>query len=101
MARVVGAFLTAPGVSLLLCSRDARWSTWRVIVQHQIIAVSLVLVALFALLGTTNNPQPSNLSTWLFAGSMALFLAALLALLIRMDIQPGRATMPTTTGIDH
>jgi hypothetical protein len=85
MARIVGAFLTAPGVSLLLSARDTRWSAWRVIVQQQAIAVSLVLLAMFLLLGTNNNPQPTNPLTWALAGSLALFLLGLLALLIKMD----------------
>jgi hypothetical protein len=38
----------------------------------------------FLLLGTKDNPQPSNPLTWVFISAMALFLGSLLALLILM-----------------
>jgi hypothetical protein len=85
MARVIGAFLTAPGLSLLLCARDARWSAWRILVQHQALAVALVLFAVFLLRGSKDNPQPGNPLTWVFVGGMTLFLGSLLTLLVMMD----------------
>jgi hypothetical protein len=81
---VVGAFLTAPGIALLLCARDPRWSAWRILVQHKAIAVALVLLAVGLLMGSPNNPQPDNPLTWAFVGGMVLFLAGLLALLVGM-----------------
>jgi hypothetical protein len=83
-ARVVGAFLTAPGLALFLCARDPRWSAWRILVQHQALAVALVLLAVGLLWGSPNNPSPDNPLAWVFVGVMALFLAGLLALLVLM-----------------
>jgi len=80
-AQVVGAFLTAPGVSLLLCARDARWSAWRILMQHQALAVALILGAVFLLLGSPGNPQPGNPLTWVYVAAMSLCLAGLLTLL--------------------
>jgi hypothetical protein len=96
-SNVVGAFLTAPGVSLLLCARDNRWSAWRIIVQHQVIAVALVLFAAFLLLGSSNNLQPGNPLTWAFIGVMILFLGSLLFVLVTME---GQRSMKATTATD-
>jgi predicted ferric reductase len=85
MSNVVGAFLAAPGMSLLLCARDARWSAWRIIVQHQVVAIVSILFAAFWLMGSPNNLQPSNPLAWTFIGIMVLFLGALLLLLVRME----------------
>jgi hypothetical protein len=84
-AQVVGAFLAAPGVGLLFCARDSRWSAWRILVQHQVLAVALILLAVFLLLGSPDNPQPANPWTWIYVGVMGLFLGGLLTLLVVMD----------------
>lgn len=43
-ARVIGCFTAQVGTGFLLLSLDARWSSWRILVQTFLIAVALLLV---------------------------------------------------------
>jgi hypothetical protein len=80
--RSIGGWLSAPGVCYLLFAFERRWSAWRIILQHQAIAVGLILVAVAR---TWDEFKPSSLTTWLYVGGMAFFLAATLGLLLFMD----------------
>ena len=44
-ARVIGGWLAAPGVCDLLLAFEPRWSAWRILLQHQALAVGLILLA--------------------------------------------------------
>ena len=43
-ARVLACFLAQVGVGFMMLSRDKRWSSWRLLVQTFLIAVTLLLV---------------------------------------------------------
>jgi hypothetical protein len=83
-ARVIGGWFALPGVVGIALSRDARWSSWRIMIESQLIALVLILLAVFLTLdssvtvGTTvfRNPQSGNVLTWLFVVGMAVLLAA-------------------------
>ncbi|HUS16365.1 MAG TPA: hypothetical protein VM536_15310 [Chloroflexia bacterium] len=89
--RVIGGWIAAPGVCDVLFAFERRWSAWRIIVQHQAIAVALILLAVVRAWGEFD---PANPVTWLYVGGMAGFLVAMLALLLVMDARRSRAAVP-------
>jgi hypothetical protein len=96
-AQVVGAFLVAPGVALLGCAWDRRWSAWRILLQHEALAVGLILLAVLVQLGRPANLQAENPLTWLFVGAMVLFLGCFLALLFVMRDRRAQGSTGTPT----
>jgi hypothetical protein len=85
----IAGWLSAPGVCYVLLASETRWSAWRVILQHQLIAVGLILIAAVRAWGEFDTSKPS---TWLFMGGMTLFLVAIAALLYVMDARRVTAT---------
>jgi hypothetical protein len=88
-ARATGGWISAPGLVYLLLARDSRWSAWRIILQHQALAVGLILLAAARAWGEFNAANPV---TWFFVGGLAGNLVAILALLFVFD----RARRPAT-----
>lgn len=81
-ARVLACFTAQVGVGFLLLSRDARWSSWRVLVQTFLIAVGLLLA------GAAREWDTFDHGCWLtyaYVAGLAGAAAALLALSRRMQ----------------
>jgi hypothetical protein len=81
-ARVLASFTIQVGVGAAMLSREARWSTWRLIVQTFFVATAFLLVAAARLSGgfDTSNPM-----TWLYLVGLAGTSAALALLYRRME----------------
>jgi hypothetical protein len=76
-ATTLGAWFALPGVTALMMGIDGRWSAIRITLESQLIGLTLIL------LGTVRAWEQfdtSNGLTYVFAGGMALLLAALAAL---------------------
>ena len=67
---MIGGWLAAPGVCDLLLAFEPRWSAWRILLQHQALAVGLILLAVVRAWSEFN---PANPLTWLYVGGMAGF----------------------------
>jgi hypothetical protein len=92
-ARVIGGWLAAPAVCEILLAFEPRWSAWRIPLQHQAIAIGLILLAVGRAWSEFN---PANPVTWLYVGGMAGFEIVLVALLVVLDARRARvkAAMP-------
>lgn len=84
-ARVIGCFTAQVGTGFLLLSLDARWSSWRVLVQTFLIAVALLLVGA---LRAWDAFDTSNILTWLYLAGLVGGALALLALYRSMRPPP-------------
>jgi hypothetical protein len=80
----IGGWLSAPGVCYVLFVFEPRWSAWRIILQHHLLAVSLILLAAVRAWSEFDTSSPA---TWFFVGGMAAFWIAIAALLFVMDSQ--------------
>ena len=76
-ARVIGCFTAQVGFAFLVLSMDARWSSWKVLVQTFLIAVGLLLVGA---LRAWDAFDTSNILTWIYLACLAGGALALLAL---------------------
>jgi hypothetical protein len=75
-ARVIGCFTAQVGTGFLLLSFDARWSSWRVLVQTFLSAVALLLVGAARAWDAFND----NFMMWAYLAGLAGGALALLAL---------------------
>jgi uncharacterized membrane protein len=99
-ARVIGGWFALPAVVGLALPQDSRWSSWRIMIESQMIALVLIPIAVFRVLGTKvtvgtqtlSNPQPDNPMTWLFVGGLVLLLAGGTALYFSMESQRRKTT---------
>jgi hypothetical protein len=82
----IGGWLSAPGVFYILAMFEPRWSAWRIVLQHQLLAVGLILLAAIRAWGEFDTHKPS---TWLFVVGMSGFWLGIATLLLTMD--PRRA----------
>jgi hypothetical protein len=76
-AATLGAWFALPGVTAVMMGLDGRWSAIRITLESQLIGLTLIL------LGTVrawDQFDTSNPRSYLFAGGIALLLAALAAL---------------------
>jgi peptidoglycan/LPS O-acetylase OafA/YrhL len=76
-ARVLACFTAQVGTGFLLLSRDARWSSWRVLVQTFLIAVVLLLAGAAR---AWDDFDHQRLLTWGYLAALVGAGAALLAL---------------------
>jgi len=83
----IGGWLSAPGVCYVLFLFEPRWSAWRIIIQHQLVAVSLILLGAVR---AWSEFDTSNPATWLFVGGMSGFLIAIAMLLYTTDSRRAR-----------
>jgi hypothetical protein len=81
-ARVVAGWFALPGVVGLVLGREARWSAWRILIQSQLIALALILVAVVRAWGDFKTANPL---TWVFIAGITGLLAAATALYFAMD----------------
>jgi uncharacterized membrane protein len=75
-ARVVGGWFALPGVMGLFVSRDSRWSSWRILLESQMIAFVLIIIAVVRAWADFN---PANPMTWVFIASLLILLAGIVA----------------------
>ena len=87
-ARVLACFTAQVGFAFVLLSLDARWSSWRVLVQTFLIAVALLLVGA---LRAWDAFDTSNVLTWVYLAGLAGGALALLALWRSMRPPPAVA----------
>lgn len=76
-ARVLGCFTAQVGTGFLLLSLDPRWSSWKVLVQTFLIAVTLILIGAIREWDTFLPDRPMK---WLFIAGLVAGAGALLAL---------------------
>ena len=74
-ARVLACFMFQVGVGATLASLDARWSSWRLLVQSFFVATAFLLVGAVR---AFDDFDTDNVMTWLYLGGL---LGASLALL--------------------
>jgi hypothetical protein len=82
-ARVVAGWFALPGVVGLVLPRDSRWSAWRIMLEAQVIALVLILVAVARAWGEFDA---GNWTTWGFTGGLTLLLAAVITLYTTMEL---------------
>ena len=75
-ARVLGCFTAQVGTGFLLLSFDARWSSWRVLVQTFLLAVALLLVGAARAWDAFND----DVMQWAYLAGLVGGALALLAL---------------------
>jgi hypothetical protein len=92
----IGGWLSAPAVCDLLLAFEPRWSAWRILLQHQALAVGLILLAVVRAWPEFN---PANPSTWLYVGGMVAFLVVMLAVLYVLDARRGKAAAPDAVAL--
>lgn len=76
-ARVMACFTAQVGTGFLLLSFDARWSSWRILVQTFLIAVALLLVGAIREWDTFLEDRPAK---WAYLAGLVGGALALLAL---------------------
>jgi hypothetical protein len=81
-ARILAGWFVLFGVVNGAVVRDGRWSAARVLVQSQVVGFALVLVGVVRFWG---NFDGSNTLTWPVVGGMALYLALVSTLYVRME----------------
>ena len=81
-ARVIAGWFALPGVVGVALSRDSRWSSWRIMIESQMIALVLILVAVAR---AWNEFNQSNPLTWVFIIGMALLFAGGTTLYFSME----------------
>jgi peptidoglycan/LPS O-acetylase OafA/YrhL len=81
-ARVLASFTIQVASGALLLSRDARWSTWRVLLQTFLVATVLLLLGAVRAWGDFDHGNPC---TWLFVGGLAAAAAAIVTLYRRTE----------------
>jgi hypothetical protein len=81
-ARVIACFTAQVGTGFVLLSLDARWSSWRILVQTFLIAVALLLVGAIREWDTFLSDRPMK---WAYLAGLAAGAGALLALYRSME----------------
>jgi len=73
-ARVTAGWFALPAMVGIMNSTDSRWSSWRILIESQIIGLVLILISTFRAWGNFNQSNPM---TWIFLfGIAGLFIAA-------------------------
>jgi hypothetical protein len=75
-ARVISAFIAAPGLGLIVVSRERRWSGWRPLVLHVVAGTALPLTA--AALGWEDFDDDA--ARWLYLAGLAAPMVAAIGL---------------------
>jgi peptidoglycan/LPS O-acetylase OafA/YrhL len=81
-ARVVASFTAQVAFGALLVSLDARWSSWRVLLQTCLVATALLLVGVARAWG---DLETDCVSAWIFLGGLVGLALAILMLYRRME----------------
>lgn len=80
-ARVLASFTAQVGIGALLLSRDARWSSWRLLIQTFFVATALLLVGAIRAFGDVGG----DVSTWVYLTGLVGTGLALLVLYRTME----------------
>ncbi len=67
-ARIIGGWVMLPGIGGIVLSREARWSSWRVLIEAFTIAILLFALALPR---AWNELNPSSIGTWVLLAIVA------------------------------
>jgi hypothetical protein len=81
-ARVLAGWIALFGVANGAAVVDPRWTGTRILVQCQIVGITLVLLGV---LRVPDNFAPANALTWAGVGGVALYLGAIVALYLVME----------------
>ena len=60
-SRVIAGWFALPGVLGLMYATDARWGSWRIVLQSQAIGVALILLGAATRLGRLPDRPPDDL----------------------------------------
>jgi hypothetical protein len=85
-ARVLACFTAQVGLGALLLSRDARWSSWRILLQTFLVATVLLLVGSARAWSDFDQSRPA---TWLFLAGLVGLALAVVALYRSMERRTG------------
>ncbi len=86
--RVTAGWFSLPAVVAITTSTNSRWSSWRILIESQLIALALLLISVVRAWGDFDT---SNLLTWVFIIGIALLLIAATALYTYMESQRRQA----------
>jgi len=92
-ARVLASFTIQVATGALLLSRDARWSTWRVLLQTFLVASVLMLVGAARAWSDFDHSNPLS---WVFVAGLAAMALAIVVLYRRTDTLTAFAPAPAT-----
>jgi hypothetical protein len=81
-ARVIACFTAQVGVGFLMLSLDARWSTWKLLVETFLIAVALLLVGAARADGAFDTTRAL---AWAYVAGLALCGLALAGLYVTLE----------------
>ena len=81
-ARVLACFTAQVGIGFVMLSRDARWSSWRLLVQTFLLAVALLLVGAAR---ASSAFDTGRLLTWAYLAGLAAGGLALAGLYITQE----------------
>lgn len=80
--QIIAGWFALPGVVGLVLSRDSRWSSWRIMLESQMLALILILVATGI---NWNLFNTGNVLTWVFVVGLSLLLLGVAALYFTME----------------
>ena len=86
-ARVVGGWLTLPGILCLGIAGDSRWSAARLAVQSQALGFLLILIGIARAWSDFNQARPL---TWVFVGGMGGMFVGVVALYVTLEARHRR-----------
>jgi hypothetical protein len=87
-ARVIACFTAQVGVGFLMLSRDARWSTWKLLVETFLIAVALLLIGAVR---AWRFFDTGNWLTWSYVIGLGCAEVGLAALYLSLERRPPAA----------
>jgi hypothetical protein len=87
---VVAGWFALPGVLGLMYATDARWGSWRIVLQSQALGVALILIGALRAWGDFKQDRPM---TWVFVGGLSLLLVTLLGLYASMESRRGKVAL--------
>ena len=92
-ARVIAGWFALPGVVGLIVARESRWSAWRILIESQLIALTLILVATARAWGEFHTDNPL---TWVFILGITGLLVGAGALYFTMESRRRAAASSST-----
>jgi hypothetical protein len=87
-ARVIAGWFVLAGLLAVMYSTDARWQSWRILLQSQGLGIALILLGAARAWGEFRTDQPM---TWIFVVGLSLLLVSLVALYAGMESRRRRS----------
>jgi hypothetical protein len=81
-ARVIAGWFVLAGLLAVMYSTEARWQSWRILLQSQGLGIALILLGVARAWGELRTDQPV---TWIFVIGLSLLLVTLVALYATME----------------